>query len=118
MRILSSKTLLGVLTATALLGGAFISTADAAGTSLVRGGHGAPSAATATGALPGSIFGGSSTAFKTPRDRNSDNAFGGPTEGSFTPDSGATASAEESCLVQQPIVSHGRVIGHRWVNAC
>ena len=110
MRIISSKALIGAVTAAALLGGAFISSANAAGTGLTNP-VGTPSAPAST-----SLSGGFTN---TTTVGNSGNAFGGPTEGDFSAsDAGATASSDESCLVQKPVISHGRVIGHHTVNAC
>lgn len=71
----------------------------------------------------------SQSAFGVPAAATGSNYFGGPSASPAISNSAPAetasaargaplASAEESCLVRRPIWSQGRVVGHRYVNAC
>ena len=135
MRTVWTKGLIGTLTAAALAASALASPADARSL-FMRGGHGGHSGgshALIGGGDHGGFHRGGGFFAGGPSNRSDyTNAYNGGYYGGYGPAFGlgafglavgtmlgaATASADEGCLVRQPIWSHGRIVGHRWVDVC
>ena len=142
MRTVWTKTLIGAFTAAALAASAFASPAEARGGDIFpRGGHGGGHATAFHGggmrggrSFAGGGFRGGNFAWRGGGrgGYNGGGYYGGGYYNGFGPALGlgvlglATgallgapyASADEGCLVRQPIWSHGRIVGHRWIDAC
>lgn len=142
MQSVWTKSIIGALTASALAAAAFASPADARGLDFGHGGHGGH-AGHFSGGSHATLFRGGGFRGRgyagggTPLWGSNHNAYYGNGYnngygynygpalglGAFGLAAGAllaapTALADESCVVRRPIWSHGRIVGHRWVDVC